>query len=376
MIYFDQAATSWPKPKRVLDAMTACIADGIGNPSRAGHALSVRAERIVRNARVSLAKLFHVADPDRIIHCFNGTDALNIAIKGVLGEGDHIIVSVLEHNSVNRPLRRLADEGVVTVTTLGIGDDGRVDPQAVRRAITPRTRLIAIIHASNVTGVIQPIDEMGRIAREYDLLFLVDAAQTAGILDVDVARLGIDLLAFSGHKSLLGPTGTGGLYAGPRAKLRPWREGGTGGDSVFPTQPPELPTALEAGTPNTVGLAGLTAALNELDPAAALRHERALIRRLVESLQDHPRIRFVGNADPDARVGVVSFNVTGMTPGDVSAILDESFGIAVRPGLHCAPHAHKALGTFPDGSVRVSVGESNTMEEVEQLIAAVLQIAS
>ncbi len=376
MIYLDQAATSWPKPQRVLDAMTACMTEGVGNPSRAGHALSVRAERIVNDARVALVRLFRVNDPDRIIHCFNCTDALNIAIKGVLTEGDHVITSVIEHNSVNRPLQRLADDGIITLTWLPIGDDGRVDPSAVQEAITPKTRLIAITHASNVTGIIQPIKEIGRIARAHDLHFLVDAAQTAGVLDIDVVKLDIDLLAFSGHKSLLGPTGTGGLYVSPRVSLRAWREGGTGGDSTLPTQPLELPTALEAGTPNTIGLAGLTAGVQGLDTHQALLHERTLVRRFIGAIQDHPRVHIVGNAAVDVRTGVVPINVTGIAPADVAAILDESFNIAVRPGLHCAPYAHKSLGTFPDGAIRVSVGASNSADEIDQLVDALQQIAT
>ncbi len=375
VIYFDNASTSWPKPKWVIDEMARFMAEEGGSPGRAGHRLAVAAERIVRDVRVKLARLINADDPDRIIHCLNGTDALNIALKGSLREGDHVVCTQLDHNSVSRPLEAMAARNFITLTRVPIGADGCVDPDAVRNAITPATRLITTVHASNVTGIIQAVAEIGLIARERDLLFLVDAAQTAGVVDIDVEAMHIDLLTFPCHKSLLGPSGTGTLYVGQRAVLHPWREGGTGADSTYPTQPEEFPTRLEAGTPNTVGLAGLNAALDGLNPAATLAHERGLVGRIICGLAASGRIRILGDAPLSRRVGVLSLFVEGVAPVDLAAILDESFGIAVRAGLHCAPYAHRALGTFPDGTIRVSPGWSTTEAEVDQLIAALREIA-
>ncbi len=376
VIYFDNASTSWPKPKRVIDEMARFMAEDGGSPGRAGHRLAVAAERIVRDVRVKLARLIHADDPSRVIHCLNGTDALNIALKGSLREGDHVICTQLDHNSVSRPLEAMAARKFITLTRVPIAGDGCVDPDAIRGAITSETRLITTVHASNVTGIIQPVAEIGLIARERDLLFLVDAAQTAGVVDINVAAMHIDLLTFPCHKSLLGPSGTGALFVGKRATVRPWREGGTGADSVHPTQPDELPTRLEAGTPNMVGLAGLGAALEGLNPSETLSHERAIVQRIIRELGSHGKIRIIlGDAPLSRRVGMLSLIVEGVAPVDLAAILDESFGIAVRPGLHCAPYAHRALGTFPDGTIRVSPGWSTTETEVDRLIAALREIA-
>src|SRR6266581_2143090 len=245
MIYLDNAATSFPKPEAVYQALDAFARQDLANPGRAGHKMALAAERALDDGRHVLNQLFHGEGPERFIFTLNCTDALNMAFKGVLAEGDHVITTDLEHNSVSRPLRAMELAGRITLTRLKADGGGTIDPDAIKKAITPRTRLIAQTHASNVLGTVQPIAEIGRIARERDLLFLVDAAQTAGVLPIDVQALHIDLLAFPGHKSLLGPTGTGALYVGSRAKLRPWREGGTGGDSSTPTQPTEFPYYLE-----------------------------------------------------------------------------------------------------------------------------------
>lgn len=374
-IYLDNASTSWPKPQRVAAEMARFLTEDAGSPGRAGHRMAVAAERVIREVRLKLARLIRADDPNRIALCLNGTDALNMAIKGVLREGDHVVCTVLDHNSVSRPLEALAAAGVITLTRLPIGDDGCVDPDAVRSAISPKTRLVSLIHASNVTGVIQPVAEIGRITREHETLLLVDAAQSIGVLDIDVNALFIDLLAFPGHKALLGPPGTGALYVGDRAKLRPWREGGTGADSVSPTQPTDYPTWLEAGTPNTVGLAGLNAALDDVNPARTLSHDRAMLSTLLEAIADTVGIHVVGGKGSNNRVGVLSLVIDGMSPIDAAAILDESFGIAVRPGLHCAPYTHRALGTFPHGTIRVSPGWATTAVDLEQLASALIEIA-
>ena len=375
IIYLDNAATTWPKPRCVPDAMTRFVVEAGGSPNRAGHRMSVTAGRIVRDVRAKLARLLNVDDPKRIILAFNCTDALNIAIKGTLRSGDHVICTNMDHNSISRPLQAMADSRFIKMTRLPLSAPGYVDPEAVRAAITPDTKLIATVHASNVTGVIQPVNALGRIAREHDVLFLLDAAQTIGLLDIDVKAVNCDLLAFPGHKSLYGPTGTGGLYVGERARLRPFREGGTGADSVTPTQPTELPTWLEAGTPNAVGLAGLNAALDELNPQQTLAHERAILERLADALAEDRRIRMIGDWSPARCVGVLSLLIDGVSPPEVAAILDESFAIAVRSGLHCAPYLHRSLGTFPDGTVRLSPGPTTMPEQIDRTASALRKIA-
>ena len=373
-IYLDQASTTWPKPARVVEAMRRFIAESGGSPGRSGHRLSVDAERVVHDTRVKLAKLFRAPDPNRIIHCLNATDALNMAMKGVLREGDHVVTTDLEHNSVQRPLQALADARFISLTRVPFDAAGCVDPDAIREAIRPETRLIAVLHASNVVGTIQPVADIGAISRDHDCLFLVDAAQSAGMVEIDVEAMGIDLLAFPGHKELLGPTGTGGLFIGERATLLPWREGGTGADSLHPVQPSEWPTRMEAGTPNTVGLAGLCAGLDGLDPAADLPHVQDLVARLTSALDDDPRVRILCGGSSEQRVGVMSFVIDGFEAAEMGAILDESFGICVRPGLHCAPYVHRTLGTAPDGAIRASFARSNSEEDVDALVAALREI--
>lgn len=341
------------------------------NPGRASHRMAAAAAEMVEAVRLKLARLFDAEKPERTILCLNCTDALNIAIKGVLGEGDHVVTTQLEHNSVLRPLRAMADRGLIAVTWVPVDSAGYVDPDAVARAIQPATRLVALAHASNVTGLIQPIETVGRIAREHGAFFLVDAAQTAGVLSISVRKMNIDLLAVPGHKSLLGPTGTGALCVGERVNLRPWREGGTGGDSATPTQPPEYPCVLEAGTPNTVGLAGLNMALDLLQPSETLGHERRLLQRLADRLAAEDGIRIVGDPDMSRRVGTISISTFAVRPDDAGAILDQRFNIAVRSGLHCAPLMHRAMGTFPDGTVRISPGPYSTQDDIDQLTEAI-----
>lgn len=377
MIYLDNGATSWPKPECVHREMVRFLAEDAANPGRAGHRMAVAAEKLLDDVRGKLTRLFDGTDAERMILTMNCTDALNIAIKGVVREGDHVITTTLEHNSVSRPLQAMADAGTIELTRLPMADGGFIDPDAVRRAVTPGTRLIACTHCSNVLGTIQPAEEIGRIAREHDVLFLLDAAQSAGLVPISIRRMNIDLLAFPGHKSLLGPPGTGGLYVGERADPRPFREGGTGGDSSSPTQPHLYPYWLEGGTPNTVGVAGLGAGVDYVvaqEPARTLEHERALVRRVTEALADDGRFSLLGSPDVDRRGGVVTLTVEGLAPSEVGAILDQSFDIAVRPGLHCAPYIHRELGTFPDGAVRISPGPFNTPDDVDRLVSALTQM--
>lgn len=376
IVYLDNAATSFPKPESVYQALDRFARTALANPGRAGHKMALQAEQELDTGRHLLNQLFHGQGPERFVFTLNCTDALNMALKGVLRESDHVITSDLEHNSVSRPLRAMELAGVISVTRVSSGGAGLIDPDAVARAITGKTRLIAMTHASNVLGTIQPVAEIGRIARQHDLLFLVDAAQTAGVVPIDVQALSIDLLAFPGHKGLFGPTGTGALYVGSRARLRPWREGGTGGDSSSPTQPSDLPYFLEGGTPNVLGVAGLNAGIRfvmERGPDELRRHEVALTDQLAEGLGELG-CRVFGCQDAARRVGTLSFRTEMMAAGDLAAILDAEFQIAVRPGLHCAPYIHKAQGTFPDGTVRVSPGPFNTAADIQYLLDALKQI--
>ena len=384
MIYLDNAATSFPKPEAVYRGMEAFARASGANPGRSGHHRAVEAEAMIDDTRRLLARLFGAPRPERVVLGHNATDALNMAIKGVVRPGDHVITSVLEHNSVNRPLNQLQQDGVITLTRLPATAGHVIDPDAVVDAWTATTRLVAVTHASNVTGTIQPVGEYGRIARERHALLLVDAAQSAGVVPIDVERDMIDLLAFTGHKGLLGPTGTGGLVVGERADVSPWREGGTGGDSANPLQPSELPYRLEGGTPNVFGIAGLREGVRillEKGVETVSAHERELLATFLRELRRPESYSFYGAAEPilerrgDGRVGLLSFNVAGFSPAELAALLDEQFDIAVRSGLDCAPYAHKHLGTFPDGGVRVSVGILTTRDDMLQAAAALNEVA-
>lgn len=383
IVYLDNAATSFPKAPGVGEAMSRFALSAAANPGRSGHRMAVAAERMLDDLRHVLTRMLGGDDPSRLVFALNTTDALNMAIKGVLdGDGDggvaHVVTTVLEHNSVSRPLQALADAGRIELTRVDSDDAGVVPAEAVASALRAETKLVVMAHASNVTGAIHDVGAVGKAVRAQGGLFLVDAAQTAGVLPIDMKAMSIDLLAFPGHKGLLGPTGTGGLYVGSRVdSVRPWREGGTGGDSTTPTQPREWPHVLEGGTPNTIGLAGLAAAAAYVEPRveAMREHERQLVARLLDRLGGDERITLHGPADAAQRVGAVSINVAGYEPSDVATILDDSFGIAVRSGLHCAPGAHRRLGTFESGSVRISPGPFSTEADVDAVLDAIDQIA-
>jgi cysteine desulfurase family protein len=377
MIYLDNAATSFPKPEGVYAALDKFARTTLANPGRAGHKMALAAEHALDDGRHRLNRFFNGRTPDRWVFTLNGTDALNMAFKGVLNDGDHVVTTDLEHNSVSRPLVALAEAGRITLTRVAADKGGTVSAAAIEAALTPKTRLVAVTHASNVLGTVQPIAEIGKLVRARDALFLVDAAQTAGVIPIDVQAACIDLLAFPGHKSLLGPTGTGALYVGPRANLRPWREGGTGGDSSTPTQPKEFPYYLEGGTPNVLGVAGMVAGLDFVEERgldSIRHHEVQLCDRLRAALAEMPGFEVFGHTDPARRVGTLSFRCEIMPATDLGAILDQSFDVAVRPGLHCAPYVHKALGSYPDGLVRVSTGPFNTVADIDRLVAALSEV--
>jgi cysteine desulfurase family protein len=377
-IYLDNAATSFPKPETVYQALDRFARQSLANPGRAGHKMALAAEHTLDEGRHLLNQFFHGKDPERFVFTLNCTDALNMAFKGVLTERDHVITTNLEHNSVSRPLRALELAGRIKLTRITADGGGTVNPDDIRNTITKQTRLIALTHASNVLGTVQPIAEVGRIAREHDLLFLVDAAQTAGVMPIDLQEMNIDLLAAPGHKSLLGPTGTGFLYAGPRSRLAAWREGGTGGDSSSETQPTQLPYFLEGGTPNVLGVAGLIEGIRYVQQEGLKRiqqHEVDLVEQFWGKLEEVGGYEVFGHRDHNRRVGTLSFRSEVLPAAELGGILDQAFDIAVRPGLHCAPYIHRALKTAPDGAVRVSPGPFNTTEDVDRLAEALAEIA-
>lgn len=375
-LYFDNAATSSPKPQIVLDRIQAALTEFNANPGRSGHPAALAAAREVLACREALTALLGCEDPARIAFAFNCTDALNLAIKGVLRYGDHAIATQLEHNSVLRPLSALAARGRISLSIVPPRPDGFVSPDDIRAAIRKNTRLIAVTHASNVTGAIQPVAAIGQMARREGVCYLIDGAQALGALPVSVRALGCDLYAFPGHKSLLGPMGTGGLYIRPGLSLRPLREGGTGTDSESVLQPESLPEKYESGTLNLPGIAGLGAgcAFVKERVSAIMAHERELTQAVYEGLSAIPGAEIYSPREEAARAGIVSFNLEGMTSSDVSDRLANA-GIAVRGGLHCAPGAHRFLSTLRRGAVRASVGYANTFEEVDAFLAAVKRIA-
>jgi cysteine desulfurase / selenocysteine lyase len=380
MIYLDNAATSWPKPETVPLAMAQFLREHGANPGRSGHALSIQAGRVVFETRERVASLFGHRDPLSVVFTKNATEALNLALFGLLNPGDHVITSTMEHNSVLRPLRLLEGRGVA-VTRVPCGADGSLDPDDVARSLSTKTRLVVLSHASNVVGTLCPIREIGKWAAERELLFCVDAAQSAGACPIDMASMGIDLLAFTGHKSLYGPQGTGGLCIGerPKGRLRPLLYGGTGSLSDSDEHPAFLPDCFEAGTLNAVGLAGLAAGLayvEEQGVEAIREHEVALAARLIAGLRAIPGVRVLGTGDARRQTAVVSFNLDGWDCSEVAQTLEESAAVCCRAGLHCAPLAHRQLGTFPEGAVRFSLGLFNTETEITTALEALRLLAA
>lgn len=379
-IYLDNAATSWPKPDAVYRAVDDYQRSGGAAAGRGVYRSAQSAERIVSDCRRRIADLLDLSHPKQIIFTLNGTDSLNLAIHGLLRPGDHVVTSVCEHNSILRPLHALGETQQIETTIVGCDSRGYLDPAAIRAALRPNTRLIALAHASNVTGAVQPLADVGQIAADHGVLFLVDAAQSLGHLDASQRSLGWHLLAAPGHKGLLGPLGTGVLAIAPgiEEQLQPIRQGGTGSRSDDPEQPQTLPDRYESGNLNVPGIAGLGAGLSWLQErgfTAIQNHERELTGQLIGGLQSIAGVTIYGPPTDSPRVGVVSFNLAGFDPQEVAAAVDAVAGIEVRSGLHCAPRMHAALCTAPAGTVRASFGPFNSAADVEALLAAVRDFA-
>lgn len=376
MIYLDNAATSSPKPECVVSAVLRALTEVNANPGRAGHALSLEAGRAVLACRENIAALTGVDDPFSISLQFNCTDALNLAIKGTLRKGDHVISTLLEHNSVLRVLMELERRGEISVTLIRPEADGMIDPDDIRKRATPRTRMIIVTHASNVTGAIQPVAAVGEVARELGAAYLIDGAQALGAMPVDINRLGCDMYAFPGHKGLLGPQGTGGLYIRPGLMLNTLRQGGTGSSSESMLQPDEIPERYESGTLNYHGVAGLAAgAAHVMENLNSIyMRERELTTFLYDELGRLPGVTIYSPATEAGRCGIVSFNTGDLSSAQAADALD-ALGFAVRGGLHCAPGAHAFLGTLRRGAVRASIGHVTTFDEVERFIRAVKDIS-
>jgi len=378
VIYLDNAATSWPKPEIVYKTMDEFLRTKGGNPGRGSHSMALAARQTVDETRMLIARFINAPEINRVIFTFNCTDALNLGLKGLLRPGDHVITSSIGHNSLVRPLRKLESLGVKVTWVPPLQDSGVLSPRDIEAAITKDTKLVVVTHASNVTGVIQPISEYGIITRRRNVIFMVDAAQTAGGYPIDVQASNIDLLAFSGHKGLFGPPGTGALYISNRVNLDSLREGGTGSYSEEEVQPVILPDKYESGTQNSVGISGLGAGLKYIrnEGLEKIRvHEHSLTDRLIEGLSKIPGVTLYIADNSSKQAPVISFNIKGFTPGDVGTILDQTFDIKVRTGLHCAPIMHKTIGTFPLGTVRLSPGYFNSFAEIETTIKAVDRIS-
>ena len=378
VVYLDNAATSWPKPPEMMEAMAGFNRSIGANPGRSGHSRSVDAGRVLLDAREALADLLGATDMLGVIFTANATQALNIVISGLLKEGGHAVCTSMEHNSVMRPLNAARARGAC-YSAAPCSSAGELDPAELIPLIRPDTRLIVMTHASNVTGTLMPIAEVASIAREREVPLCVDASQTAGAVSIDVDAMGIGLLAFTGHKSLYGPQGTGGLVIsqGLEQKIDPLMQGGTGSRSEFEVQPDFLPDKYESGTPNAIGIAGLNAGVDFIRRRgvdAVRAHEKELTARLISGLGSIPGVKIFGPGDAHRQTPVVSFTLKGMAPSELALALDEEFDVMSRPGLHCAPSAHRSIGTFPEGTLRLSPGLFTTPGQIDHVVEAVASL--
>ena len=376
MIYFDNAATTLRKPDCVVQAVTEAMCS-LGNSGRGVHSGALSASRIIYDARVALAQLFGAESPERIAFAANSTQALNTAIKGVLDPGDHVITTALEHNSVLRPLYELKDKGV-ELTVLPADPLGNICYEDFEKGIRSNTKAIVTTQGSNLTGNLLDIQRIGTIAKKHGLIYIVDASQTAGVFDIDVQRMHIDILCFTGHKGLLGPQGTGGIYVREGLEVRPLLSGGSGVQTYLRSHPTQMPTLLEAGTLNGHGIAGLGAAvryIQETGLSVIRAKEQELMMAFYEAVREIPGITVYGDFTDTNRCAIVALNIRNYDSGEVSDALSEQYGIATRPGAHCAPQMHEALGTVEQGAVRFSFSHFNTKEEIKIAVAALQELA-
>ncbi len=380
IIYLDNAATVFPKPSAVMDRMVALYKQYGVNPGRSGYDLCLVGGDLVEECRAKLAAFFGGRHPERLCFAYNASAALNLLIQGMAEPRSHVISTVVEHNSTIRPLNHLVKDGkIADVTYVPSDDEGYTDPDAVARAFRPETRLVVVNHGSNVIGTIQPVAELGRIAHEHGARLILDTAQTAGVVPIDVAAMNVDALAFTGHKSLLGPTGIGGLYVREGVEVRHTCAGGTGVESAHPYQLEQYPYRLEIGTGNVLGIVGLYLAqqyIEERGLDAIYRHEMEIFAVLQEGVAEIPGVHLHGTRRLDQRLPVLSLTVDGLDPSDVGTMLDADYNIACRTGLQCAPLIHDRMGTSPRGTVRLSVGPMNQLEHVQAAVRALREIAA
>lgn len=377
MIYLDNAATTFPKPEAVYDAVMDCMKNYCANPGRSGHKLAMKSAREIYDARENIAKLFNIDNPMNIVFTNNATDSLNLAIKGIVNSGDHIITTSMEHNSVIRPIKALEKLGIEN-TIVQCDKDGFLDVKDLEKAIKPNTKLIVTTHASNVCGTLIDIKTVSEIAKLHNIVYLVDASQTAGVYNIDLKEVYADMLAAPGHKGLLGPQGTGILYIREGLNINILKEGGTGSKSEDLFQPDLFPDKYESGTHNTPGIAGLNEGVKFILKEGINKikeHEEELCRYMLERLNEVPNIKIYGTKDANKRASVIAVNIGNMDSGEITFLLDNEYDIATRSGIHCAPLAHKTLGTFEQGAVRFSMGYFNTKEEIDKAIEALKEIS-
>ena len=376
MIYLDSAATSYHKPDGVARAVAEAISH-MGNPGRGAHEASLDASRVVYGTREKMAELFGAEEASQIVFTANSTESLNIAIQGLADPGDHVITTVMEHNSVLRPLYLCQQRGV-SLTILPFSAAGTVTPEAIEAVIRSNTRMIVCTHGSNLTGDLNDLEAIGRVCKKHHLLFVVDASQTAGVFPIQMDSMNIDVLCFTGHKSLMGPQGTGGMCVRKGVQIRPLLVGGSGIDSYSKIHPQVMPTALEAGTLNAHGIAGLSAALDfikKVTPDVIRQREEELTRRFVSQIKSIPGVKLYGNYEQFPRAPILSLNILDYDSGEIADVLAQDYGIMTRAGAHCAPLMHEALGTEEQGAVRFSFSYFNAEEEIDQAANAIRELA-
>jgi cysteine desulfurase / selenocysteine lyase len=376
-VYLDDSATSWPKPNTVIKAIENYLNNFGASPGRSGHKFSLLAAREVFETRELIAALFHLANSEKVIFSSNATHAINTALKGFLKKGDHVIISGMEHNSVYRPLWFMKEEGIIDYTIIKCDDHGKIKLDEFEKSFKSNTRLVVTIHGSNVFGTINPINKIGEICRKKGVAFMIDAAQTAGLVPIDMQKDNISLLAFTGHKKLYGPPGIGGLCINENIDIDTTIQGGTGSKSEMESHPDFYPDKLEAGTPNTIGIVGLKAGIQYIlnKGIADLRKQQLqLTEYLIQQLKEIHEVMLYLPDSGDERLPLVSLNIKNMVSSDLAYQLDHEYNIMVRSGLHCAPLAHKSIGTFPLGTVRFSIGGFNTEEEIKYTVESLKKI--